>query len=323
MTSVIETTSSPVRKTINVNTSVERAFHVFTEGFDTWWPRSHSIGQSALQKAVIESKSGGRCYQQSVDGTECEWGRILVWEPPRRFVLAWQLNAAWEYDPDMAKASEVEINFTPEPDGSTRVDLEHRHFDRHGAGAPVVRAGVDSPEGWGGLLQMYAAMAGSKAVPTALAPIELIFKTNAVVMRMSLAGVSAEDLWHRPTPHNNPMLWVFGHIVATRATMLGLLGESFDTGWGDLFTRGATLHEFARYPARDDIECVHRKVVDRLKAKFRSLTDADLAGPATGKQFPGAKTVADQLAFLAFHESYHVGQLAYIRKSIGHSAVAG
>jgi uncharacterized damage-inducible protein DinB len=323
MTSVTETTSSPVRKTINVNTSAERAFHVFTEGFDTWWPRSHSIGQSALQKAVIESRPGGRCYQQSVDGTECDWGRILVWEPPRRFVLAWQLNAEWEYEPDIATASEVEISFTPEPDGSTRVDLEHRYFDRHGAGAPVVRAEVDSPEGWGGLLQMYAATAGSKGVPTALAPIELIFKTNAVVMRMSLEGVSAQELWQQPTPHNNPMLWVFGHIVATRATMLGLLGESVDTGWGDLFTRGATLHESSRYPSRDDIERVHRSVVDRLKARFRSLTATDLAGPATGKQFPGAKTVADQLAFLAFHESYHVGQLAYIRKSIGHSAVAG
>ena len=323
MTSVTETTSSPVRKTINVNTNAERAFHVFTEGFDTWWPRSHSIGQSALQKAVIESRAGGRCYQQSVDGTECEWGRILVWEPPRRFVLAWQLNAEWEYEPDMAKASEVEISFTPEPDGSTRVDLEHRYFDRHGAGAPVVRAGVDSPEGWGGLLQLYAAVAGSKSVPAALAPIELIFKTNAVVMRMALEGVSAQELWQQPTPHSNPMLWVFGHIVATRAMMLGVLGESFDTGWGDLFTRGATLHESSRYPSRDDIERVHRNVVDRLKAKFRSLTDADLAGPATGKQLPGAKTVADQLAFLAFHESYHVGQLAYIRKSIGHSAVAG
>ena len=66
-------------------------------------------------------------------------------------MLAWQLNPQWEYEPDITKASEVEVSFTAEPDGSTRVDLEHRHFDRHGAGAPQMRAGVDSPEGWGGL----------------------------------------------------------------------------------------------------------------------------------------------------------------------------
>jgi uncharacterized protein YndB with AHSA1/START domain len=167
MTSVTETTNPPVRKTINVSTSAERAFHVFTEGFDTWWPRSHSIGKSGLQKAIIETRLGGRCYQQSVDGTECDWGRILVWEPPQRFVLAWQLNPKWEYEPDMAKASEVEISFTPEPDGSTRVDLEHRHFDRHGAGAAQMRAGVDSPEGWGGLLEKYGSVASLKTSPTA------------------------------------------------------------------------------------------------------------------------------------------------------------
>jgi uncharacterized protein YndB with AHSA1/START domain len=327
MTSVADTTYAPVRKTINVNTSVERAFHVFTEGMDSWWPRSHNISQSPMEKAIIESKAGGRCYQRSVDGSECDWGRILVWEPPRRFVLAWHLNGEWQYEPDAAKASEVEVSFTREPDGSTRVDLEHRHFDRHGAGGAAIRAGVDSPEGWGGLLQMYkeaAAKPGAaSAVATALAPVALIFKLNAGLMKSSLEGLSEADLWQRPSPLNNPLLWVFGHIVSTRATMLGLLGDPFDTGWGDLFSRGAALQEASRYPSRAEIDRLHRQVVDRLKVKFAALTDADLAGPAVGTPLPGAKTIADQLAFLAFHESYHVGQLAYIRKSLGHSAVAG
>ena len=159
MTSVVDLTDAPVRKTITVRTTAEHAFQVFTEGFDTWWPRSHSIGQSPLEKAIIETKAGGRCYQRSMDGTECDWGLVLVWEPPRRFVLAWQLNGDWQYDPDLGRASEVEIQFTPEPDGSTRVDLEHRYIARHGGGANLVRTGVDSPEGWSGLLKMYAVRA--------------------------------------------------------------------------------------------------------------------------------------------------------------------
>jgi uncharacterized damage-inducible protein DinB len=258
-----------------------------------------------------------------VDGTECDWGRILVWEPPQRFVLAWQLNPKWEYEPDMSKASEVEVSFTAEPDGSTRVDLEHRYFDRHGDGAAQLRAGVDSPEGWGGLLKKYAAIAGSRLVPVALAPVALIFKLNAGLIRSSLDGLTDDELWQRPTLHNNPLLWVVGHIVATRAGMLGRLGDPFDTGWGDLFARGAALHERSRYPSRNDVERLHRIVADHLKAKFSSLTEADLCAPAAGKPLPGVTTVAEQLAFLAFHESYHVGQLAYIRKSLGHSAVAG
>jgi len=163
MTSVADTAHAPVRKTINVNTTVARAFQVFTDGFDSWWPRSHSIGGAPLEKAIIETRLGGRCYQRSVGGSECDWGRLLVWDPPHRFVIAWHLNAQWEYDPDSAKASEVEVRFTPEPDGSTRVDLEHRHFERHGSGAAAIRSGVDSPGGWGSLLEMFADVAAGGA----------------------------------------------------------------------------------------------------------------------------------------------------------------
>ena len=108
-----------------------------------------------MEKALIETFVGGRCYQRSIDGSECDWGRVIVWEPPHRFVLAWQLNADWQYDPDLARTSEVEVRFTPEPGGGTRVDLEHRHFERHGARGIDIRTGVDSPDGWGSLLEMF------------------------------------------------------------------------------------------------------------------------------------------------------------------------
>jgi hypothetical protein len=322
MSSVVETANAPVRKTVTVGASIEHAFQVFTAGFDSWWPRSHSIGGVPLKEAVIEGKVGGRCFQRSADGSECDWGRILVWDPPSRFVIAWQLNPQWEHEADPAKASEVEITFSAAPDGSTRVDLEHRHFDRHGAGAELMRKGVDSPEGWGGLLQMYATIAG-RTVPAALGPISLIFKLNTGLVRTTLDGVPPEQLWQRPTPLTNPMLWIYAHIVQTRATMLGLLQDPFDTGWGELFTRGSALHETSRYPSRDEIDTLHRQIIDRLKARFAVVTDVDLAAPARSNKVPGARTVGDQLAFLAFHESYHIGQLAYVRKALGHSAIAG
>jgi uncharacterized protein YndB with AHSA1/START domain len=151
-----------VRKSISVKASADHAFQVFTEGFDTWWPRSHHIGKSPMKKAVIEGKVGGRCYSEQVDGTDCDWGQILVWEPPQRFVIAWQITPAWGYEPDLAKSSEVEIRFTPEADGSTRVDLEHRYFHRHGEGGDAMRTAVDSTGGWGGLLELFAAKAAER-----------------------------------------------------------------------------------------------------------------------------------------------------------------
>jgi len=162
MTTASHMADVPVRKSVTVKAPVARAFEVFTAGFDTWWPRTHHIGKSPLQTSVVETRLGGRCYGKCVDGTECDWGQVLTWDPPNRLVIAWQITHEWGYEPDLAKSSEVEVRFTPEGDGSTRVDLEHRHFDRHGAGGATMKISVDSPNGWGGLLQLYAAAAGQE-----------------------------------------------------------------------------------------------------------------------------------------------------------------
>jgi len=109
-----------------------------------------------MQRATVEGRAGGRCYTEQSDGTECDWGTVLTWDPPSRLVIAWQINGDWTYQPDLSQSSEVDVRFTPEAGGRTRVDLEHRALERHGAGAGPMRTAVDSPSGWPGLLQMYA-----------------------------------------------------------------------------------------------------------------------------------------------------------------------
>jgi uncharacterized protein YndB with AHSA1/START domain len=152
-----------VVKSVTVEATVEEAFALFTAGFDSWWPRTHHIGKLPMQKGIIEERAGGRCYTIQTDGSECDWGRVLAWEPPVRLVIAWQITHEWGYEPDLAKSSEVEIRFTAEPGGRTRVDLDHRHFERHGAGAASMRTAVGSEGGWGSLLQMYAARVAQRA----------------------------------------------------------------------------------------------------------------------------------------------------------------
>jgi hypothetical protein len=312
---------APVSKSIVVKADVEHAFRVFTEGFDTWWPRAHHIGKKPLVKAVIELKAGGRCFGREADGTECDWGRVLVWEPPTRFVLAWHIGPKWQYEPDPAKASEVEIRFTAGAGGTTRVDLEHRHFERHGEGAGLIRTGVDGPGGWGELLQLFARTATT--YHPAVAPLALIFRINDGLATRSFAGLADAELWRQPTDKSNPLLWIFGHMVNTRAQMLGMLGEPFDTGWGKVFDRGAGLGDASSCPTREKVEGVSREVNRRLYAKLGALTDADLTKPAPRSPTPAIQTNADLIAFLVMHDTYHVGQLAYVRKAIGHAAVAG
>jgi uncharacterized protein YndB with AHSA1/START domain len=148
-----------VTKAITVEAPIEHAFSVFTAGFDRWGPRGHHIGEADLAEAVMEAREGGRFYEKSVDGSECEWGRVLAWDPPNRVVLAWQLTAEWQYDPDFL--TEVEVRFTADGPGRTQVELEHRNLERYGEDMEKVRAAVGSDDGWGGLLRTYAQAAAA------------------------------------------------------------------------------------------------------------------------------------------------------------------
>lgn len=140
-----------LRKSIVVDAPVEQAFRVFTEGIATWWPlRTHSVGQERAETVVFEGRADGRLYERTSDREEHEWGRVLAWEPPRRIVYSWH--------PDRGDdtSQEVEIRFTPEGAG-TRLDLEHRGWERLGERGVEQRSSYDS--GWDYVLGLYAGAA--------------------------------------------------------------------------------------------------------------------------------------------------------------------
>lgn len=160
------------------------------------------------------------------------------------------------------------------------------------------------------------------SAPGPLAPLAMMFRINETLISRSLDGLTDDQLWERPTEHNNPMLWLVGHVVRSRARLLAALGDAFDTGWGDAFARGSVVESRARYVARGEIMEVMQAVNQRLYPKLESLQDADIAQPASGP-VPVIKTIADLTTFLTMHESYHVGQLGYIRKALGLPGLIG
>ena len=128
-----------------------------------WWPRdTHRIGEVEPEAVVVEPRAGGRWFERAPDGTECDWGRVLEWDPPARLLLAWHLNAEWEYDPDPAGSTQIEVHFFPEDPGATRVELVHRGIEVHGERASEVHDAIDGPAGWSGLLERYGAAAAAK-----------------------------------------------------------------------------------------------------------------------------------------------------------------
>ena len=143
---------APVRKSVRVGAPPERAFKIFTDGMGRWWPKSHHIGAADLDALVIEPKAGGRWYERGVDGSECEVGKVLVFEPPTRLVLAWQLTADWKFDSGLI--TEVEVRFIADGANVTRVELEHRNLERLGGDAETMAKAFTN--GWGVLLDSFA-----------------------------------------------------------------------------------------------------------------------------------------------------------------------
>lgn len=155
-----------VRKSVTVAAPLAVAFEVFTAQIEAWWPMaSHHIGEADCAAVVIEPRAGGRWFERGVDGSECDWGRVLLWDAPNRVLLMWQLNAQFKYD--RAIETEVDVCFTALDVNTTRVDLEHRGLDAYGADAASMRAAFDSPTGWNGMLEHYAQVAGRIATARA------------------------------------------------------------------------------------------------------------------------------------------------------------
>ncbi len=135
---------------------------MFTRGIDRWWPKSHGIGASPIVVSVIEPVVGGRWYTTHADGSEVTVGHVRACEPGKRIVFGWEISAKWKPDARVALASEVEVRFSAEGPGRTRIDLEHRDFEKMGAeDGATMRAGVDG--GWPGLLELFAKEAARAA----------------------------------------------------------------------------------------------------------------------------------------------------------------
>jgi uncharacterized protein YndB with AHSA1/START domain len=149
-----------VQHHVIVNAPIGRAFAVFTEQFGDFKPREHNLLPVPIAQTVFETRVGGHIYDRGVDGSECRWARVLAYEPPHRLVFSWDIGPTWQLEADQSRTSEVEVRFTAESGDRTRVDLEHRHLDRHGPGWQSVADGVDGDAGWPLYLDRYVRLFG-------------------------------------------------------------------------------------------------------------------------------------------------------------------
>ena len=150
-----------VFKSVQVKAPIARAFSVFVEQMETWWPTTHHIGNTPFETIFVEPRVGGRWYERNVAGDQCDWGTVLKWDPPHCVCFSWHVGPGhdspdWKFNPDMDKASEVEIRFVAQGPNATLIELEHRKLERHGEGAEELRALFEGPGAWIAILESFA-----------------------------------------------------------------------------------------------------------------------------------------------------------------------
>jgi uncharacterized protein YndB with AHSA1/START domain len=154
------TDATVVRRQVVVNVPQAAAFTAFTGRFGDFKPPEHNLLAAPITETVFEPRAGGHIYDRAADGSQCRWARILAYEPPDRVVFSWDISPQWQIETDPDRTSEVEVRFVPEGTGRTRVELEHRHLDRHGPGWQSVADGIGADQGWPLYLSRYAALLG-------------------------------------------------------------------------------------------------------------------------------------------------------------------
>ncbi len=150
----MKATNTTVRRSVIVDVPADRAFTFFTRDIGAWWDEDKHLLGEPVAEMVFEPRVGGHIIDRGVSGEESRWATVLVFDPPRRVAFSWSINLAWQIEPDLAKASEVHVEFTELDDHRTLVVLEHRHLERHGGGWESMRDAVGSPNGWN--LDSYA-----------------------------------------------------------------------------------------------------------------------------------------------------------------------
>lgn len=144
-----------VKVTVKVPISASDAFNAFIDDLHSWWPKEYTWAGDVLERIKIEPKENGRCFERGPYGFECDWGRVLKWNPPHRIIFSWQISPNRVPEPNPEKASEVEIQFKEISNKATKINFEHRNFDNHGKDAETYKKALNSPQGWPYIIDNY------------------------------------------------------------------------------------------------------------------------------------------------------------------------
>src|SRR5215212_2551610 len=150
-----------------------------------------------------------------------------------------------------------------------------------------------------------------------------MFRANTDIISKAIADVRPDDWFRKPGDDSNHLMWLLGHVVVHRGPVLKTLGAQWDSSWAQLFSRGAQRVDDAEYPAVDEMRAAWEEISAQLKTALRNapaevLTKAAPEGPPSFDQ-----KLSGTVAFLGFHDTYHAGQISFLRKWLGYGQTIG
>ncbi|HEY2067937.1 MAG TPA: SRPBCC family protein [Rhizomicrobium sp.] len=180
-----------VRCRVNVAIPRARAFESFRHDIFHWWPQDETWSGESIEDIFFEGRKGGVLWERGPEGYRIDMARVLRWMPPEWIVLRWHVGPNRTPEPNPARASEVEIRFFDDGTGGTRIELEHRHFSRHGDGAEKYRARMGGEKGWPRILKNYAEHCGPKLDGVKLEGVDMLAPALASVTTLRPAPALA------------------------------------------------------------------------------------------------------------------------------------
>jgi len=150
-----------------------------------------------------------------------------------------------------------------------------------------------------------------------------MFRANTDIISKAIADVRPEDWFRSPGDDSNHLMWLLGHVVVHRRQVLKTLGREWDSSWASLFARGTQRLNDAEYPTIDEMRTAWEQISEQLKAALREAPADVLANPAPEGPPSFDKKVSGTVAFFAFHDTYHTGQVSFLRKWLGYGQTIG
>lgn len=160
-------------------------------------------------------------------------------------------------------------------------------------------------------------------IPAEIVNAAATYRQNGELLVKTYAGLTPEEWLRSPSESCNHLTWIVGHIIWARGATLGLLGSPWTRPWFPLFGRGSKLAEPSQYPSAPELEEAWQDVSAALTCALNEASSEALSAPAPERIPAFDGKLSGTIGFLAFHESYHVGQAAYLRSWLGHGGVAG